>query len=134
MTKINITIDGQTALGKSSMGKLLAERLNYQFIDKENILTQINQIDSKELISNEFLIKISNNNNIREAINKVIREITKQKGYIVVVNRRVFQFNIKEFNNIWLDIIKRDLASSDLIEKAKKISQNIDTTYLILSE
>ncbi|CAG8805477.1 5249_t:CDS:1, partial [Racocetra persica] len=41
---------------------------------EENILTQ--------LISNELLTKIANNINICEAINKVIREITKQKGYI----------------------------------------------------
>ncbi|CAG8833647.1 26817_t:CDS:1, partial [Racocetra persica] len=33
-----------------------------------------------------------------------------------------------------LDILKRDSASSDLIKKAKKISQNIDTTYFELSE
>ncbi|CAG8851842.1 27015_t:CDS:1, partial [Racocetra persica] len=49
-------------------------------------------------------------------------------------NRQILQFNIEEFNDMWLDILKRDLATSDLIEKAKKISQNIDTTYLILSE
>ncbi|CAG8531857.1 23398_t:CDS:2, partial [Racocetra persica] len=93
MTKINIAIDRYIASGKSSMCELLAERLNYQFIDnglfyryialnfsnleeiriiswllnqqEENILTQVNQIDSKQLISNELLIKIANNINIQ---------------------------------------------------------------------
>ncbi|CAG8729489.1 13287_t:CDS:2, partial [Racocetra fulgida] len=186
-TDVNAPIDGYTASGKSSVGELLAKKLNYRFIDsglfycyiasnfsdleefriilwlsnqqEENILTQVNQINNNQLISDELLIKVANNVNIRKAINKVIQEITKQKGYIVAgrdatfnilpdaeikifltaefnarVNRRIKQFNIKAFNNVWLEILKQDSSSSDLIKQAKKISQNIDTTYLELSE
>ncbi|CAG8853455.1 32139_t:CDS:1, partial [Gigaspora margarita] len=31
--EINIAIDGETASGKTSVGKLIAEKLHYQFID-----------------------------------------------------------------------------------------------------
>jgi cytidylate kinase len=33
MPKINIAIDGPVGSGKTTIGRLLAERLNYQFFD-----------------------------------------------------------------------------------------------------
>ncbi|CAG8828610.1 12450_t:CDS:1, partial [Dentiscutata erythropus] len=33
MTQINITIDGPIASGKTTVGKFIAEKIQYQFID-----------------------------------------------------------------------------------------------------
>ncbi|CAG8709646.1 16370_t:CDS:2, partial [Racocetra fulgida] len=101
----------ETELQFQHVGELLAKKLNYRFINselfyhyiatkfsdleefriiswlsnqqEENILTQVNQINNNQLISDKLLIKVVNNINIRKAINKVIQKITKQKAYIV---------------------------------------------------
>jgi cytidylate kinase len=190
--KINIAIDGSTASGKTSVGKLLAEKLQYQFIDSglfyrylgynhsdfdsiddiieifdrlknNNLLNEINSIEQLNeqnyLFSGEKAAELAKNDDLRRAINSIIKEITKEKGFVVVgrdvttnilpdaeikillsanletrVNRRAQQLSLSEFTNIYMDILNRDVSSNLLLNDARKVSKVIDTTYFELSE
>ncbi|CAG8579970.1 7726_t:CDS:2, partial [Racocetra persica] len=143
MEKINIAISGPCALGKSSVGYLLATKLNYQFIETDLFYQYLASKTSS--FDEEELINILNNEEPKYLF---------QKGFVVVgcdsttnilpdveikfyltanfetrVDHQQKQFNLN--NDMWLDIITRD---SSLIKKTKKISDNIDTTYLEISE
>ncbi|CAG8844707.1 34259_t:CDS:2, partial [Racocetra persica] len=94
-------------------------------------------------------------------INKIIRENTKEKGYIVFnhdsatnilpntklkilliadfeirVQRRINQLKRDNYNDICLDIIKQDTLSIEFIKKIIKLSIIfvIDTIYLSIEE
>ncbi|CAG8844696.1 23049_t:CDS:2, partial [Racocetra persica] len=124
---------------KSTVGKLLAEKLNYQLINSslfyrylvlnfqyedkkviiawlskqqsEDLLSFINDIDNqKNLISDQDAVFIAQNENIRQTINKIIQDITKEKDAEVKmvlsadieahVNRQLKQYNIEEFTDV----------------------------------
>ncbi|RIB01219.1 P-loop containing nucleoside triphosphate hydrolase protein [Gigaspora rosea] len=94
---INIAIDGPTASGKTTVGKLIAENFNYQFIDTENILNEINTIiknlsEEDYFYSEQQAAKLSKNVELCEKINSFLCEITKEKGFVVV--GRDVTFNI----------------------------------------
>ncbi|CAG8762677.1 75_t:CDS:2, partial [Racocetra persica] len=107
------TISGSCASGKSSVGYLLATKLNYQFIetdlfyqylasktssfDEEELINILNneepkhlfQIDNTTLYEKDNDIKkrafeLSKNVNIRKKISEIIQKNMKKKGFVVV--------------------------------------------------
>ncbi|CAG8840632.1 25978_t:CDS:2, partial [Gigaspora margarita] len=103
---------------------------------------------------------LAENNEIHEAINSILHEITKEKGFVVVGRDVIFnilpeaevkiflfaEFNIRALkraqqlnsdnitNIILLDIINHDSKSFTLFTEAKKVSKLIDTTELTLAD
>ncbi|KAF0476689.1 cytidylate kinase [Gigaspora margarita] len=138
--EINIAIDGETASDKTSVGKLIAEKLHYQFINTAAILAE--------------------NDEIHETINSILHEITKEKEFVVVGKDVTFNIlpkakvkillsadlNIRALrqaqqldsdnitNNILLNIINHDSKAFTLFAEAKRVSKLIDTTELTLAD
>jgi len=183
---INIAIDSQAATGKTSIGSELAKMLNYKFIDtglfyryfafkfinhnvdnlsEEIVKSEITTEDLEQInlnISNQYLqigaraSEISKNNDVRSAINDLIKRLTIGKGFVVVgrdvttkilpdaevkivldadvetrLFRRMKQMNLEnECDTILNDLLQRDFNSHDLIQQAKQISTIIDTQNL----
>ncbi|CAG8781950.1 31673_t:CDS:2, partial [Racocetra persica] len=112
MEEINIVISGPCALGKSSVGKLLVTKLNYQFIETDlfyqYLVSKTSSFDEEELINilnneelkylfqidnttlfygdgiNKQAFELSKNDNIRKNISEIIQKNTRQKGFVVV--------------------------------------------------
>ncbi|CAG8502053.1 8330_t:CDS:10 [Gigaspora rosea] len=114
---INIAIDGAIASGKTTVGKLIAKNLNYQFIDtgKKEFAVVGRDVTFNILPDAEIMILLSADIDIRAL-------------------RRAHQLNSENINDIWLDILNRDSKSFNLIKEAKKVSKIIDTTNLTLAE
>ncbi|CAG8826125.1 15472_t:CDS:1, partial [Cetraspora pellucida] len=134
-----------------------------QIFDEEQILKLINSIKhlNKEQYQESGIraAQISANNELRDIINETIRKIVKSKGFVVIgydittlclpdaevkiilsadvetrVARRAFQTNLKDYINIFNNILERDVISQSLIKQAYNVSYEIDTTKLTLSE
>jgi len=50
-TKNNITLIGMPAVGKSTVGNLLAQIMNYKFIDSDDIIQEKEQKSLSKIIS-----------------------------------------------------------------------------------
>ncbi|CAG8799237.1 814_t:CDS:2, partial [Gigaspora rosea] len=75
---INIAIDGPTASGKTTVGKLIAENLNYQFIDTEVFYCYLGykySIHDNTLIDD---LKNFKNKNILNEINTIIKNLSEE--------------------------------------------------------
>ncbi|CAG8828509.1 3546_t:CDS:1 [Dentiscutata erythropus] len=70
---INIVIDGPIALGKTAVGKLLAEKLQYQFIDSGLFYCYLGYNYSKKPINNQiiFLKDLKNKLNKQQFLFKI---------------------------------------------------------------
>ena len=80
---INIAIDGYSAFGKTSLGKLLSEKLEYIFVDSgyfyryfANISTHPSLSSILELIST---YEIKNSKNFIDNLNKVIEDADSEE-------------------------------------------------------
>ena len=201
MSKINIAIDGPVGSGKTTLGRLLAERLNYHFFDsgllyrhfaffyqqnssfhheKEKMLSlwkdwleknpaQTVSVLEKEraqlsspLVSN-LASQLSPLPELRKVILNFQRELTKNKGWVVVgrditsevlptarikifltasLEERAQRRNNQYEKNINLAEVKKELQARDERDKNRKISPllktsdswELDTTFLSLAE
>ncbi|CAG8853910.1 13245_t:CDS:2, partial [Gigaspora margarita] len=172
--EINIVIDSKTASGKTSVGKLIAEKLHYQFIDtgvfyhylgfkfqsdnfKTNfykIINHLNNLKNENYLDeiNTTAAILAENDETCEAINSILHEITKEKGFVIVDKDVTFNIlpkaevrillsadlNIRALrctqqldsdnitNNILLDIINHDSKSFTFFTEAKQVSKLID--------
>ncbi|CAG8510026.1 17749_t:CDS:2 [Dentiscutata erythropus] len=172
--KINIAIDELTAVGKTTVGSALANntennlktieifKKNVTENDKlfESITEIINSLGNKDYyLSGEEGAKISKNQEAHEIINQYIRQITKEKEFVVVGKNATFnilpdteikivlsanidirvqhcslQINLTDIKNIFTDILYRDYFSFKQLEQAKKVSTIINTTNNNYSE
>ncbi|CAG8814411.1 20240_t:CDS:2 [Gigaspora margarita] len=129
---------------------------------RSHVLSSIINLEKEEenYINSYTAAILAENDKIREAINSILREITKEKGFVVVGRdvtfnilpkaevkillsadlniralRRAQQLDLDNItNNILLDIINRDSKSFTLFTEAKRVSKLIDTTELTLAD
>jgi shikimate kinase/shikimate kinase/3-dehydroquinate synthase len=144
--KINITLCGMMGSGKSAIGKILANKLNYNFIDVDKIIEN----EAKKTISKIFeedgevyfrhleekitINTLENKETIVSLgggaiINKKIRNSIKKNSYNIYLNVDV-DILIKrlQFSKTRPLIYKKDLKTEliNLINKRKKFYQKAD--------
>ncbi|MDC0498648.1 shikimate kinase [Alphaproteobacteria bacterium] len=144
--KINITLCGMMGSGKSSIGKILAKKLNYNFIDVDKLIENEANKTIKKIfeedgevyfrdLEEEITIKILNN-----------KETIVSLGGGAIINKKIRKFIEKNSYNIYLkvdvDILTKRLQNSrnrpliyktdlkteliNLIYKRKKFYQKAD--------
>ncbi|KAF0535218.1 cytidylate kinase [Gigaspora margarita] len=78
---MNITIDGLYVVGKLVIGKRLAKQLGYMFIDKFNIVYNLDK--STYMLNGKRAAQLAKNNKIQKVINEIIKVFTSSKGFVV---------------------------------------------------
>jgi len=125
-----ISLIGMTGAGKTTVGQILAERLNYKFFDLDLIITEKNQKTPSEIFSlygEEFFRKteaeeleniFNNNNNNSEnfilscgggiVLNEKNRKILKEKSFVIWLRRPISEIIKNE------EILKRPPINNDI--------------------
>ena len=144
--KINITLCGMMGSGKSAIGKILANKLNYNFIDVDRIIEN----EAKKTIKKIF--EEDGEAYFRDLEEKITIEILENKETVVslgggaIINKKIRNFVEKNSYNIYLKvdvdiltkrlqfsktrplIYKKDLKKEliNLINKRKNFYQKAD--------
>nr|CAG8495962.1 9078_t:CDS:10 [Entrophospora candida] len=147
MAKFNIAIDGPAGSGKTTIGKLLVEKLGYHFLDsglfelikygKEAVLTleaERERLNSSAI--SDLASQLSPLPELRRIILEFQRELTKEKEERA--RRRNSQFKEKLISSE----VKKELQERDERDRKRKISPliktadswELDTTYLSPAE
>lgn len=86
-TKKNILLIGMMGCGKTTLGKILAKKLSYDFIDMDSYIEEI----SNDTISNLF--KVSEDN-FRNWETESCRRLSKLKGTVISAGGGIIKKNI----------------------------------------
>ena len=126
----NLTLTGMMGVGKSTIGKNLAKRLKYNFIDVDKI------IEAKEGLSINLIFKNKSESYFRKIENDITLSELKKDNSVISLGGGAFlnktiRRNTKKFStSFWLDV-----PVYELIKRLKKSSQrpllfkkNIDET------
>lgn len=121
----NIVLIGMPGAGKSTVGKILAEKLGRKFIDTDEIITKKAGMPIPEIFS------LYGEDKFREIEADAIAEAGKTSGTVIatgggIVTREQNRYSVKQNSvTVWL---KRDLALLPL--EGRPISQKNDMTEL----
>lgn len=126
----NLTLTGMMGVGKSTIGKNLAKKLKYNFIDVDKI------IEAKEGLSINLIFKNKSESYFRKIENDITLSELKKDNSVISLGGGAFlnktiRRNAKKFStSFWLDV-----PVYELIKRLKKSSQrpllfkkNIDET------
>jgi shikimate kinase len=126
----NLTLTGMMGVGKSTIGKNLAKKLKYNFIDVDKI------IEAKEGLSINLIFKNKSESYFRKIENDITLSELKKDNSVISLGGGAFlnktiRRNTKKFStSFWLDV-----PVYELIKRLKKSSQrpllfkkNIDET------
>jgi len=130
----NLTLTGMMGVGKSTIGKILAKKLNYNFIDVDKI------IESEEGCSINLIFKNKSESYFRKIENDITLSELKKVNAVISLGGGAFlndtiRRNAKKFSiSFWLDVPIDQLISrlrknrkrpllfkKNLAETAKKI-------------
>jgi shikimate kinase len=133
--KKNLTLTGMMGVGKSTIGKKLAKRLNYNFIDIDEL------IEAREGISINLIFKNKSESYFRKIENEITLQALKKKNSVIslgggaFLNKLIRNSAKKKAVSFWLDVniaelIKRLKRSKKrpLLNK-KDISDTIKKIY-----
>ena len=102
--KINISLCGMMGSGKSSIGKILANKLDYNFIDVDKMI----EIDAKKTIKKIF--EEDGEEYFRDLEEKITINILRQKETVVslgggaIINKKIRNSIKKNSYNIYLNV------------------------------
>ena len=126
----NLTLTGMMGVGKSTIGKNLAKKLKYNFVDVDKI------IEAKEGLSINLIFKNKSESYFRKIENDITLSELKKDNSVISLGGGAFlnktiRRNTKKFStSFWLDV-----PVYELIKRLKKSSQrpllfkkNIDET------
>ena len=126
----NLTLTGMMGVGKSTIGKNLAKKLKYNFIDVDKI------IEAKEGLSINLIFRNKSESYFRKVENDITLSELKKDNSVISLGGGAFlnktiRRNVKKFSiSFWLDV-----PVYELIKRLKKSSQrpllfkkNIDET------
>ena len=114
----NITLTGMMGVGKSTIGKNLAKKLNYNFIDVDKL------IEKKEGCSINLIFKNKGENYFRKIENDITLVELKKHDTVISLGGGAFMNNsirrcVKKISvSFWLDV-----PLDDLIKRLKKNHQ-----------
>jgi len=114
----NLTLTGMMGVGKSTIGKILAKKLNYQFIDTDKL------IEAKEGISINLIFKNKSENYFRKIEREITLQELKKKDSVISLGGGAFLSNtvrkrVKKLStSFWLDV-----PVDELIKRLKKNKQ-----------
>ena len=133
----NLTLTGMMGVGKSTIGKILAKKLNYNFIDLDKL------IEEKEGISVNLIFKKKGENYFRKIENDIaLLELKRENSVISLgggafINNSIRKCSKKTSTSFWLDVpiyklIKRLRNNKQrplLFNKNKNLSDTIKKIY-----
>jgi len=111
----NLTLTGMMGVGKSTIGKILAKKLNYNFVDIDKL------IESKENLSINLIFKHKGESYFRKIEYKVILSELKNNNSVISLGGGAFLNNAIRKNakklstSFWLDV-----PVEELIKRLKK--------------
>ena len=111
----NLTLTGMMGVGKSTIGKILAKKLNYNFVDIDNL------IENKEGSSINLIFKDNGENYFRKIENDITLSELKKNNSVVSLGGGAFLNNairksVKKLSiSFWLDI-----QIDELVKRLKK--------------
>ena len=111
----NLTLTGMMGVGKSTIGKILAKKLNYNFIDVDKL------IEAKEGSSINLIFKNKSESYFRKLENEISLEKLKKKNTVISLGGGAFlnksiRREVKNTSvSFWLDV-----DVSELIKRLKK--------------
>ena len=111
----NLTLTGMMGVGKSTVGKNLAKKLNYDFIDIDKL------IEIKEGTSINLIFKNKSENYFRKLECEVTLKVLKKNNTVISLGGGAFlnksiRENVKKKSiSFWLDV-----DADELIERLKK--------------
>ena len=114
----NLTLTGMMGVGKSTIGKNLAKKLKYNFIDVDKI------IEAKEGLSINLIFKNKSESYFRKIENDITLSELKKNNSVISLGGGAFlnktiRRNAKKFStSFWLDV-----PIDELIKRLKKSSQ-----------
>lgn len=125
-TKLNLVLLGMPSSGKSTIGKLLAEQLNREFVDIDDEITKLNGITPSEFI------KTYGEEEFRKVEARVIKEISIKSGLVISLGGGAV---IKEENRKVLALnsitvyLKRNLNLLVLENRPLSIEKGVEKLY-----
>ena len=114
----NLTLTGMMGVGKSTIGKLLAKKLNYNFVDVDKL------IEDKEGSTINFIFKNKSESYFRKIENDItLAELKKYNSVISMgggafLNNSIRKSAKKLSTSFWLDV-----SIDELIKRLKKNKQ-----------
>ena len=117
-----ITLSGEVASGKTTVGKLLAERLNYEFISLGTIIRE--KADAEGLSIVDFQKKCQNDPGMDLEIDKDFSNFCNERDQLVIDYRMGFHF-IEEAFHIYLKISEENAV--ERLKSAKRHNESFET-------
>ena len=114
----NLTLTGMMGVGKSTIGKILAKKLEYKFIDVDKLIEQ------KEGLSINLIFKNKGETYFRKIESEIaLRELKKQDSVIALgggafLNNLIRKNTKKLSTSFWLDVPLEELINR--LSKSKK--------------
>ncbi|MDB4860558.1 shikimate kinase [Alphaproteobacteria bacterium] len=124
--KINITLCGMMGSGKSAIGKILANKLNYNFIDVDKIIENKAKKTIKKIFEEDGEVYF------RDLEEKITIETLKNKETIVslgggaIINRKIRNSIKKNSYNIYLNVDINILIKRLQFSKTRPLIYNKD--------
>ena len=114
----NLTLTGMMGVGKSTIGKILAKKLEYNFIDIDKL------IEEKEGLSINLIFKNKGENHFRKIENEMTLTELRRESYVISLGGGAFLNNVIRKNakklsiSFWLDV-----PIEELIKRLRKSKQ-----------
>ena len=120
--KTKITLSGEVASGKSTIGRLLAEKLNYDFVSLGTIIRARAQQEGIHIT--EFQKRCKENVSIDKEIDAEFGSFCNDKEHLVVDYRMGFRF-VRNALHVYLKISEEDAL--ERLKAANRPDENFET-------
>ena len=128
--KKNLVLTGMMGVGKSTLGKILAKKLSFNFVDIDKL------IEKRERCSINVIFKIKGEDFFRKLENKItLEELKKQESVISLgggafLNKSTRQYVKRSSISFWIDV-SLDILIKRLKNTKKRpllLNKNLDKT------
>ena len=138
---LNIYLIGMMGAGKTTVGKLLAEKLQYRFIDTDNIIETVSQKSINQIFAEEGESAFRQlETDVLVQVSAYLRTVIATGGGIVLRqnNWSYLQEGMVIYLDVPVDLLVKRLANDnirpllqaeDLTEKLSKLQQERETLY-----